>query len=177
MKYTKITISGKIATGKTTLFKTLQIKLNWPTFSSSQLFKTHAKINKLSLEKAEEQNGKITREIDSKIYELLKTSKKLIVEGWMAGVMADCLPGVLRIMLICDDKERVRRVAQREGVFFKMAKKLLSERENNWLEKIEKIYKRRDIFDPKYYDLVIDTTNLKPKEIVNKVLDSLQKPE
>jgi len=58
MKYSKITISGKICTGKTTLFWDLQKKLNWPVFSTGQFFRDYARQHNLSLEKAEEQNKK-----------------------------------------------------------------------------------------------------------------------
>ena len=52
MKYSKITISGKICTGKTTLLKRLQKKLNWTTFMTGQLFRDYVKNHKLNLEGA-----------------------------------------------------------------------------------------------------------------------------
>lgn len=174
MKYTKITISGKICSGKTTLFWNLQQRLRWPTFSSSQFFRDLARNQNLSLNKAEEQDEKLTREIDSRIAELLKTNEFLIVEGWMAGIMADKISKVLRVLLICADKVRIKRFSVRENISIKKAGVKLMEREKNWLNKIKKIYGRDDIFDPKYYNCVIDTTNLKSEEILQKIINLLQ---
>src|SRR3989338_11414533 len=112
MKFSKITISGKICTGKTTLFWKLQKKLNWSTFSTGQYFRDYARRHNLSLEKAEEQNEKITKDVDSKVRHLLKRDKNIIAEGWMTGIMADNFRDILKILLICNDKERVRRFSQ-----------------------------------------------------------------
>lgn len=173
MKYSKITISGKICTGKTTLFKALQKKLAWPTFSTGQYFRTYAKDHNLSLEKAEEQNEKITKEVDYHVRSLLKENKPLLAEGWMTGIMANKYPRILKVLLICDEKRRIQRFAHREKISQKVAKKLLQERERNWLTKLAKIYNRSDFFDPNHYDLVIDTTNKNPKEIFKLVIESL----
>lgn len=173
MKYSKITISGKICTGKTTLFWDLQKKLEWPTFSTSQFFRDYARAEYLSLEKAQEQNTKLTKEVDSRMEKLLKQEGKLIAEGWMAGIMADELPHILRVLVVCKDEERIRRFSKRQNLDLKLAKQLILERETNWLKKIKKIYNRRDIFDPKNYNFVIDTANLRPIDVTRKVLDQL----
>src|SRR3989338_8986400 len=125
MKYSKITISGKICTGKTTLFRFLQEKLGWPIFSTGQYFRKYARDNNLSLGKAEEQNKKITREVDYHVRSLLKQDKLLIAEGWMTGIMANKYPGILKILLVCDDRKRVHRFAKRGKIPTKEAKKLL----------------------------------------------------
>ena len=174
MKFSKITISGKICTGKTTLFWKLQKKLNWSTFSTGQYFRDYARRHNLSLEKAEEQNEKITKDVDSKVRHLLKRDKNIIAEGWMTGIMADNFRDILKILLICNDKERVRRFSQREKIPFFQAKKRLKDRENNWLRKLRIIYGRDDIFDPKNYNLVINTTELSPGKVFNKVIEKLE---
>ena len=62
--FSKITISGKICTGKTSVFRELHKKLQWPTFSSGAHFREYAKIHNLVLNDAEEQIAKITKKID-----------------------------------------------------------------------------------------------------------------
>lgn len=173
MKYSRITISGKICTGKTTLFWNLQEKLNWPVFSTGQYFRDYARKHNLSLEKAEEQDEKITKEIDYRVRDLLKQEKNIIAEGWMTGIMADKFPNILRVLLVCEDKERIKRFSVREKIFFKEAERKLKNRENNWLNKLKIIYKRNDIFNVKNYDLIIDTTELNPPQVLKKVLDKL----
>jgi len=76
MRYTKITISGKICTGKTTLFKGLQKKLKWPAFMTGQLFRDYVKEHGLNLEGAEEQNEKLTKEVDYKVRDMLHVSQQ-----------------------------------------------------------------------------------------------------
>lgn len=173
MKYSKITISGKICTGKTTLFWNLQKKLNWPVFSTSQYFRDLARTKKLSLEKAEEQNEKTTKEVDLRVRDLLKSKGNLIAEGWMTGVMANNYDGILKILLICDDVERIKRFSQREKISPAEAENRLRDRENNWFKKLESIYKRSDFFEPENYNLIINTIKLTPSQVFKKVVEKL----
>ena len=173
-KYTRITVSGKICTGKTTLYQVLGKKLGWEAFSTGQFFRDYAKTHALSIETAEEQNDTLTKKIDYQVQELLKTKKQIVVEGWMAGIMANSFPGILKVLLVCKDNVRSRRFAEREKVSLKEAKDRVRDRDTSWLKEIEKIYERSDIFDPKNYDLIIDTSSLSPNEILEKVLKELK---
>ena len=47
----------------------------------------------------------------------------LIVDGWMSGIMADKIPDVLRVLLVCDDGVRAARFSEREKVSLNEAKK------------------------------------------------------
>jgi len=173
MTYSKITISGRICTGKTTLFWLLQKKLGWPTFSASQYFRDYARTHGVSLQKAEEQNPSLTRDVDFSMKVLLQKEAHVIIEGWMAGIMANKLPGVLRILLTCNDDERMKRLAKRDGVREAEARKKIIEREKSWIAKLVQIYKRGDFFDPQNYNLIIDTTNNAPQQTLNFVLQAL----
>ncbi|MBI2029472.1 cytidylate kinase family protein [Candidatus Gottesmanbacteria bacterium] len=173
--YKKITISGLICTGKTSLFWGLQEKLIWPTFSASQFFRDYSRTHNLSLEKAEEQSNILTRKIDTRMADMLKSSGNIIVEGWMAGIMADELGGVLRILLTCSDQERIHRFANREQLSLKEAEVRVKQRENNLFKVLNKIYKRLDFLDRKNYNLIIDTTSLSKEETVATVLQKLNR--
>ncbi len=170
MKFSKITISGRACTGKTTLFWELQECLNWPTFSTSQFFRDYARTHKLKLDLAQEQEKKLTIKTDLRAKNLLEKDINIIVEGWMAGVMADEIKGVLRIFLTASDKIRIKRYAERENISLAEAKKRLKSREESWLKKLAEIYPHVDAFDPKHYNLIIDTTHLTPSQTLNKVL-------
>lgn len=87
--YNTITISGKICTGKSTLFTMLAQTLQWETISSSQYFRQYAREHALDINKAEEQSNELTKKIDYMVRDRLKTGKHIIAEGWMAGVMAE----------------------------------------------------------------------------------------
>ncbi len=166
MAINKITISGKICTGKSTLLRSLQKKLNWPVFMTGQLFRDYVKENGLNLEHVEEQSEDLTKKIDYKVRNMLKLPGNLIVDGWMSGIMANHFPNILKILLICDDNIRYQRFAGREKISLSEAKIRVDERQNNWLNKLKKIYKRDDFMDPKNYDLIIDTSNISSLEII-----------
>lgn len=176
MSYSKITISGSICTGKTTLLKRLEKKLKWPTFMTGQLFRDYVKKHKLDLEGAEEQNEKLTKEVDSKVKEMLHGKGSLIVDGWMSGLSANHLPDVLKILLVCKDDIRYKRFAKREKINYKDAKVRVEDRQKSWFDKIEKIHKikRKEFTNEKNYTLVIDTSYITPQAVVKKVLEMLK---
>ena len=172
--YTKITISGKICTGKTTLLKGLKSELNWPVFMTGQFFREYIQKNHLNLEGVEEQNDKLTKKIDYQVRDRLQADENLIVDGWMSGLMANHFPNILKILLVCQDELRYQRFADREKINIEEAKKRVEERQTNWFKKLEKIYQRSDFVDPKNYDLVIDTSNLSSQEVLEKVLQKIK---
>lgn len=175
MKYSKITISGKICTGKTTLLKRLEKKLHWPTFMTGQLFRDYVKKQGLNLQQAEEQNEKITKKIDYQVRDMLHAPGNLIVDGWLSGIMANKLKDALKILLICSDNIRYKRFAKREKITLKEAKIKVEERQNNWFKKIKKIHNiaSSQLNDEKNYNLVIDTSYITPQTVVKKVLQAL----
>ncbi|MBI4130278.1 AAA family ATPase [Candidatus Roizmanbacteria bacterium] len=176
MNYTKITISGLICTGKTSLFWGLQRKLIWPTFSASQFFRDYARTHNALLEKAEEQSQKLTREVDNRMQNMLKQRGNLIIEGWMAGIMANQQNDVLRVLLQCDDEVRYARFANREKVTLVQAKERVQEREKNLFVVLQQIYHRNDFVDQKNYNFIIDSTYLTMPELVEKTLNALGYP-
>lgn len=175
MRYTKITISGKICSGKTTLLKSLEKKLGWKAFMTGQLFRDYVKKNKLSLEGAEEQNAKLTKEVDYKVRDMLHKKGNLIVDGWMSGLMANNLPDVLRILLVCKDEIRYKRFAKREKIDIKEAQVRVEERQSNWFNKIRQIHKinPKEFTNVKNYNLIIDTSYITPQAVLRKVLQYL----
>jgi len=173
MTINKITISGKICTGKTTLLKELANKLKWPTFMTGQFFRDYVKKNELNLDQAEEQNETLTKKIDFQVRDMIYSPGNLIVDGWMSGIMSKGLPNVLKILLVCNDEIRYKRFANRENITIDEAKIRVEERQKIWFKKLEKIYERNDFIDPKNYDLIIDTSNMTSKDTVEKVLQKI----
>lgn len=171
--YKKATISGQICTGKTTLFSDLEKTLGWTIFSAGHFFREYAKTKEISIENADEQNEKLTKEVDLHMQSMLKEKDNILLEGWMTGIMAQGIPEVLKILLTCDDEERIQRFMKREHVSKEEAMVSVRDRQGNWKKKLEKIYKRNDFFDPKNYDLVVDTTDKKSDEVLHIVLSAL----
>jgi len=151
----------------------MQEQLIWPTFSASQFFRDYAKRHSLSLESAEEQNDRLTKKVDLRMQQMLQGKGNLIVEGWMAGIMGENNPEVLRVLLTCDDEVRIKRFAAREKVSLTEAMENVKAREKNLFSVLESIYHRNDFTEPKNYNFVVDTTSLTPQALVQKVLDKL----
>lgn len=175
MKYSKITIAGKVCTGKTTLLRLLEKKLNWPTFLTGKLFRQYAAEQGLTLETADEQTESLTKKVDYKMRDLLKSPGNLIVDGWMSGIMANKNPEVLKVLLVCRDDIRYKRFAKREDISFSEAKEKVEDRQNNWFYKIEEIHavKKETLNDENTYDFVIDTSYITPQAVARRVLDRL----
>lgn len=173
MKYKKITISGKICTGKSSLFKKLKDALGWPTFSTGAFFREYAKKHHLELNKAQEQTQKLTLQVDDMVRSKLSGEGHLLVDAWLGGYLAQNIPGVLKILLTAPDEIRFSRFANREQIALSKAKEEVKSRDLSWLEKVRRIHNYSDFFDPKCYDLVIDTSKVSTEEAVKEVLKSL----
>ncbi len=173
MNFDKITISGKVCTGKTSLFRKLSSRLQWPTFSTGAYFREYVKKHNLILNKAEDQTEEHTKKIDNKVEEMLDSPGNLLVDAWMGGVLARGNPKVLKVLLTADDTTRFARFAQREQVTLGEAQKEVQLRDKSWFEKVSKIYNRTDFFDPTQFDLVLNTSNQSDEEMCTLILKKL----
>jgi len=171
--YTKITISGKICTGKSSVFRALQKKLSWPTFSTGAYFREYAKSHKLELNNAEEQTDKLTHKVDGMVKDMLNKPGNLLLDAWLGGILADGTEDILKVLLVAKNEVRFSRFSQREKVTIDTAQNEVLLRDSSWFEKVKKIHKRSDFFDKKQYTLVIDTSSLTIDEIVKKILINL----
>lgn len=171
--YSKITISGKICTGKSSVFRELQKKLNWPTFSSGAYFREYAKSHQLLLNNAEEQTDKLTRTVDGMVKEMLAKPGNLLLDAWLGGMLAEGTKDVLKVLLIAIDDIRFKRFAERENVSLSDAKKEVLLRDSSWFDKVKKIHNRADFFDEKNYTIVINTTSKNVNQIVEEILKKL----
>lgn len=175
-KYRLITISGKIAVGTTTLTRNLVNTLGWKHINIGAIQREYDR--KLSLH--ENKNGALLRtdyhekKVDSRTEELLKTEKKIIYEAWLSGFFARNYKDILKVLLICShDDIRVDRVANRDNVSVKQAKHWIKQREEENIDKWQKLYGDFNFWDHKYFDLVIDTYKTGPLETLGKVLDKI----
>lgn len=155
------------------MFRALQKKLNWPTFSSGAYFREYAKTHDLGLNNAEEQNKKITMEVDMMVKKKLSEPGNLLLDAWLGGVLAEKAQGVLKILLVANNTIRYKRFSEREKTTLSQARKEVTLRDNSWFEKVSKIHKRDDFFDLKNYDLVIDTSHKSIAQITRMILKAI----
>lgn len=174
--YQAITVSGKIATGTSTLCKNLQETLGWEYINAGEIQRQYDREHN----RKEYEHGSLMRsdeherEIENMTKRMLETKKNIIYEAWLAGYIAREMPHVLRILLVCSsDAVRIDRVAFRDQLTIDEAKKYLKQREEENIEKWRALYGPHDFWDRKYFQLIVDTYSSGPMETVGKVLDAL----
>jgi len=174
---TTITISGLPGSGKTTVAQLLEKKLGLKYVYSGDIFRKMAEKYSMSLEefgKYCENNKDVDEQLDNnQLKELHKGN--VIVEGRISGWLAhrNKIPSI-KIFLEADLDTRVSRIVNRERGEFKKRKKEILNREKSEKVRYKKYYDI-DVDDTSIYDLVIDTTEKTPEDIVNIVLKKLEK--
>ncbi|PIP63077.1 hypothetical protein COW98_00555 [Candidatus Roizmanbacteria bacterium CG22_combo_CG10-13_8_21_14_all_35_9] len=174
MFFTNITISGGVSTGKNTLSDNLKPYLEshgWKFTSGGQILRDFTKEYVQPL--ASLADKKIHNLIDERTIKLLKEGH-YVIEAWLAGFFARNMKNTLRVLLICKDNAlKIDRVVNRDKISVAMAKKYIKEREEANFREWRKYYGNYNFFDPKYYQLTIDTYTSGPMETLGKVLDKL----
>jgi len=172
-----ITISGTPGSGKSTVAKILKEKLNLNYVYSGEFFRKEAEKNNMTLEefgKYCEENSKIDKELDKKQIEILKKDN-ILLEGRLAGWLAyknDI--SALKVFLDADINIRTKRIIKREDGDFEKRKKEIIKREKSEKKRYKKYYDI-DLDDKSIYDIVIDTGDKKPEEIVEKIILKISK--
>jgi cytidylate kinase len=169
-RITKILISGKRCTGKTTLLWGLQKKLNWPAFSASQFLRDYIRERGLKGVEIEGRGSHISGEIDGRVQNLLQSDHHVVIDVRAFGGIKGEFPNCMKVLLIAEDRRRFGRSAHREGVEISKAQKRIEKKDAEFIQRAGDIVGFHDFFEPRYYDVVIDTTNLKKDEVVDWVI-------
>lgn len=182
MKYRNIVISGRVGTGSSTLLSELKKylePLGWRFFSGGEFMRQYA-IEHGLIDKNDPKHHYATaysddfdRQVDYGMKERLEKNEKQVLEADLAGFMSRGVGGVMKILLVCQDDVRVDRVSNRDDVTIDEAKEHVFHREQENVKKWKRLYGDYDFWDPKDYDLVIDTYSNSKIETVDKVLDAL----
>jgi CMP/dCMP kinase len=180
-----ITIGGTMGSGKSTLAIALAKKLGWPRFYMGQIFRDLARENGLTVrEYAEkgEHDPKIDRQVDEYQIKLGQTKDNFVIEGRTSFFL---IPKSLKIYLYCDLDIAARRIfsslkkntRQRnegnfvnvEAVIKDLKKRIAADR------KRYRLYYQRNVFNPKYYDLTLDTSHLTKGQVLSIIYRYCQK--
>ncbi|MBI3385847.1 cytidylate kinase family protein [Candidatus Gottesmanbacteria bacterium] len=183
LKYSSIAISGRPGAGRSTLLKNLKSVLapwGWEFFSGGDWARKFAiesgkhKPNDKTHHKATDYGDNIDHQIDSAMRKKLSSpDNHVVVESWIAGWNMRKLPHVLKVLLMCDESLRIDRIVNRDNLTVEDAKAHLADRERENIGKWKRMYGVSDFWDPKYYDLVINTYSHGPKETLDLVLQAL----
>ena len=177
-KYMIITISGKAGSGKSTVTREVAKKLNLKHHSIGDLMRQIAKernISLIELSREAEKDYSVDKELDKKQIEL-KEQDNFVIDGRLTAFF---IPNAdIKVFLDCSDEVRAERIlkAGREDEKSKHIDdsiERIKQREESERKRYKKLY-NIDYYDKKLYDLIIDTTNLSIKEVVEKIMKAVK---
>lgn len=198
--YRNITISGLPGAGSTTLLKMLRQELGetWHSFSGGEFMRAYAaeqglfdNNNKLH-HSSMVYNDDFDKKVDLGMRKKLETQEKWLLEAWLSGFMAQGVPGVLKVLMICSDEAvRIDRIVNRDAVTVQVAKEHIYQRYQENLQKWSRLYADQwqewlvksgkvnqadpiDFWRPDLYDVVVDTYSTNKEQTLQKVLDAFK---
>jgi cytidylate kinase len=179
-----ITISGRIASGASTLATHLAQVLGWEFLNGGELFREFTAQKRLNIILSTTRPDQFDLEYEKKIKKLLYEKSHQVVQSHLAGFDAQGIEGVFKILVVCEDtigedkiEIRIDRLVNRDAKKVEDAKQEILERERQNLEKWRRLYANNDqnwvYWDKKYYDLIVNTYSLNAKESTQTVLDAI----
>lgn len=202
-KYHNVTISGLPGAGSTTLLNHLKNTLavaGWKGFSGGEFMRSYAEEKGLFKKgskfhhSAIDYEDEFDRKIDYGIREKLSEEKNWIIESWLSGFLAQGLPGVLKVLMICSDKaikvdrlvnrdqmtteEAIAHIDKRYEENFGKWRRMYAQEWQDWVVKrnLVKATDPIDFWRQDLYDVVIDTYSLNQQEATEIVLNALKTP-
>lgn len=200
--YKNITISGLPGCGSTTLLNLLREELKfsgWKGFSGGEFMRAYATEKGLfnNQEKVHHDatvyDDDFDRQVDMGMREKLSTEENWIIESWLSGFMAQKVPHVLKVLMICsDDAVRIDRIVNRDKINVDEAKHHIHERKEKNVTKWTRMYSQEwqkfavetgkatanepiDFWKPDLYDIVIDTFSMNQQQALEAVLNAIKK--
>mgnify|MGYP001596153827 CR=1 FL=1 len=176
-----IAISGKAGSGKSTVAKEVAKKLGLKHYSVGDLMRQLAKEKKMplnELSRLAEKDRSIDMELDKKTIEL-RAADNFVIDGRLTAYF---LPYAdLKIFLDCNDKVRAERILKdnRDDEKSKNLRELVKkirQREQSERKRYDNLYSI-DSHDKKLYNLIIDTTKLGVKEVVDRIIKEAKSGE
>lgn len=169
-----ITLSGLPGSGTSTVARTVASRLGIDHLDGGTVFRTLASERGLSLAEfalVAEADDSIDRALDERLVDRARSGRVLLesrLAGWLA-TRAE-LPA-LRVWIACDEEERARRVGGRDGHRDDAA--LAANREREASERTRYLtYYGIDLTDLSIYDLVLDSTSVRPDDLVSRVVSA-----
>ncbi|MBI5065562.1 cytidylate kinase family protein [Candidatus Woesearchaeota archaeon] len=170
----KITISGDVGSGKSSVAKLIAEKYKLKHYSAGDFARKLAKkkrITILELSKKAEQDKEIDKEIDASSKELANKDN-FILDGRMGFFF---IPNSTKIFLKTKPEIAAKRIfkqkrkEEKEDVSLKETIKAVKRRSSSERKRYEKYY-NLDYTNKKHYDLVIDTGNKTIKETLEEIV-------
>ena len=181
MKKNIISISGELASGKSTIIKLLMEDLNYTVYRNGEYFRTLAKEHNMSVTEFNEyveNHPEIDRQIENSASLYAKNHDNFIIDarlGWYA------VPESFKVYVKVDIDEAAKRAFndpnRKETENFDTVEEQKQDIEKRYKLENERYFNLYGIHkeDLNNYDYVIDTTNITVQEAKNKIKEEYLK--
>lgn len=169
-----ITISGLPGSGTSTAARLLSKETGMDMISTGEIFRELAKERGCTVEEfgdVAEKNKEIDIELDKRVINKAKPGR--IMEGRLTGhMLSRSEKEAFKIWIEADFDTRVERIANREEMGIDQTMKLVKIREKSERKRYNEFY-GIDLLDKDIYDMVIDSVENSPEEIISKIIDGI----
>jgi predicted cytidylate kinase len=174
---TIITISGLPGSGTTTIAKLLEKKIGLKYIYSGDIFRKMAKKYNMSLEDFGsycEKHRDVDEQLDKYQLQILRKGN-VIVEGRITGWLAHRNKiHSIKVLLKAGLETRAERIVKREKGDIEKRKKEILKREKSEAIRYKNYYDI-DLNDTSIYDLIVDSSDKTPDEIVKIIVEEIEK--
>lgn len=182
-----ITVSGRIGSGATTLAESIAQALGWQMLNGGGLFRKLSEEMGLDINNSNSRPDHFDLAYEERIKKMLREEKNHVIQSHLAGYDAQGIPGVYKILVVCEDTDgtdkmdiRIDRLVNRDHKIVEEAKEEVIRREAEHTEKFRRLYASGDpnwvYWNKTYYDLVVNTYSHNQEESLQVVLEALKKP-
>jgi len=175
-----ITISGKPGSGKTTVGRLLANMLGYRFISIGDIvgdLASKKETSVLEFERLAEKDENINKKIDQRQKDL-KEKDNIILDSHLGFHF---LPNSIKVFLDVDINTGAKRIFkakrkdEKENISIEKTKENIRKRINSEKRQYKKAYSV-ELYDPKNFDVIIDTKDLTPERTSNKIIQFLKSP-
>jgi cytidylate kinase len=175
----KITISGLGGTGKSTVAKQLADRLRYESMSGGGIFRQMAAEQGMSVEEFDQfvtgGDESFDHKLDKRQEKYGKENDDFVLESRLGWYF---VPDAIKIKLICDLDERIRRIAGDESdnrvaqtqADFETTKANTLAREETY-SRYDDLYGIEQWNADENFDHIIDTTKISPEQVVENIVE------